>query len=329
MSKNRKERCPQCGFLEVIRWGKQAGRQRFKCKNCNSVFTLRRKDVSKTNRFVWFKWWIMGKQTLQQISELSGYSTRQLSRWFDAYLDDHPTWKIKCGDKVNLLIDGTWFSNKICLVVYRDNIVHKTVFYRVSNDELEKEIEEDLRNIQSLNIDINSVTCDGSQSILKAVKTVSPDTKIQRCLVHIQRECMTWLTQHPKSEAGIELYDMVKLISIIKTRNDMLMWKQMLSDWHSRYVSYINAKTTNYESNKEWFTHKMLRKAYIHLRRALPYMFTFIDNPDIPKSTNALESFFGHLKDNISLHRGLSKKHHQNYLKWYLYFKNEDGKKDR
>ena len=140
---------------------------------------------------------------------------------------------------------------------------------------------------------------------------------------------MTWLTQHPKSEAGIELYDMVKLISIIKTRNDMLMWKQMLSDWHSRYVSYINAKTTNYESNKEWFTHKMLRKAYIHLRRALPYMFTFIDNPDIPKSTNALESFFGHLKDNISLHRGLSKKHHQNYLKWYLYFKNEDGKKDR
>ncbi len=70
MSKKRKERCPQCGFLEVIRWGKQAGRQRFKCKNCNSSFTLRRKDISKSNRFVWFKWWVMGKQTLQQISEL-------------------------------------------------------------------------------------------------------------------------------------------------------------------------------------------------------------------------------------------------------------------
>ncbi|MBO5829152.1 MAG: IS1 family transposase, partial [Paludibacteraceae bacterium] len=120
MSKKRKERYPQCVFLEVIRWGKQAGRQRFKCKNCNSSFTLRRKDISKSNRFVWFKWWITGKQTLKQISELSGYSTRQLSRWFDEYLDDYPTWKIKCGNKVNLLIDGTWFSNKICLVVYRD-----------------------------------------------------------------------------------------------------------------------------------------------------------------------------------------------------------------
>jgi hypothetical protein len=35
-----------------------------------------------------------------------------------------------------------------------------------------------------------------------------------------------------------------------------------------------------------------------------------IANPDIPKTTNGLESFFGHLKQNISLHRGLSKEHY-------------------
>lgn len=58
-------------------------------------------------------------------------------------------------------------------------------------------------------------------------------------------------------------------------------------------------------------------------------MFTFIDNPNIPNSTNALESFFGHLKNNIELHRGLSLKHHYNYLKWYLYFNGEEEKKDR
>ncbi len=329
MSKSRKERCPQCGSLNVIKWGKRGNHQRFKCKNCDSMFTFRRKDVSVSNRLIWFKWWIVGKQTIQQISALSGYSPRQLSRWFDEYLSDCPTWKIKCGEKVNLLIDGTWFSNKICLVVYRDNIVHKTVFYRISKDEVEKEIEEDLRNIQMLGIEVNSVICDGGQSILKAVRTACPDAKIQRCLVHIQRECKSWLTQHPKSEAGIELYELVKLIGKITTRNDMLEWKRMLSDWHSKYVSYVNTKTINKESNKEWFTHKMVRKAYIHIRRALPYMFSFIECPDIPKSTNALESFFGHLKDNVILHRGLSSKHHQNYLKWYLYFKNEGGKKDR
>lgn len=54
-------------------------------------------------------------------------------------------------------------------------------------------------------------------------------------------------------------------------------------------------------------------------------MFHYLDNPGIPKSTNELESFFGHLKQNICLHRGLSKEHYKNYIKWYLYFKsNED-----
>lgn len=47
----------------------------------------------------------------------------------------------------------------------------------------------------------------------------------------------------------------------------------------------------------------------------------------IPKTTNALESFFGHLKENITLHRGMSNKHYQHYVKWYLYFRNKDNKK--
>ena len=90
MAKNRKERCPECDFWEVIKWGVQAGHQRYKCKNCGSVFTFRMKDVAKSNRFVWFNWWILGKQTLEQISDLSGYSTCQLSRWFDEYLGSPP-----------------------------------------------------------------------------------------------------------------------------------------------------------------------------------------------------------------------------------------------
>ncbi len=55
-------------------------------------------------------------------------------------------------------------------------------------------------------------------------------------------------------------------------------------------------------------------------------MFHYLDNPAVTKSSNSLESFFGHLKQNISLHRGLSEIHYQNYVKWYLYFRNQDRK---
>lgn len=56
-------------------------------------------------------------------------------------------------------------------------------------------------------------------------------------------------------------------------------------------------------------------------------MFQYLDNPKIPKSTNGLESYFGHLKDNLSIHRGLSYKHRKNFIKWYLYFRNKEIKR--
>ena len=263
MATKRKERCPYCGFLDVIKWGRQSGHQRFKCKNCGSVFTFRRKDVSQTNRFIWFKWWIIGKQSLSQIAYLSGYSTRQLSRWFDEYLEDYPTWTIRGEGKVNLLIDGTWFPNKLCLVVYRNENVRDTLFYRLTDDEWEEEIEEDLRNIQALGLEIESVTSDGGKNIIRAISTVCPNALRQRCLAHVQRECLTWLTRRPQSDAGRELRKIVTLICKIESRNDMICWKQMLSEWHEKHVRYINAKSITTETiRRDMFNAKMLLGGY-------------------------------------------------------------------
>jgi hypothetical protein len=36
-----------------------------------------------------------------------------------------------------------------------------------------------------------------------------------------------------------------------------------------------------------------------------------------------LESYFGHLKNHLDLHRGLTKKNRINFIKWYIYFRNK------
>ena len=171
-----------------------------------------------------------------------------------------------------------------------------------------------LRDMQSLGIEIESVTSDGGANIIKAVRKACPNVTRQRCLAHIQRECLTWLTRHPKSEAKQSLGRIVSLICKIQTRNDMLCWKQMLGEWHDQHVGYLNDKTASETSHAEWFTHKMIRKAYVHIRKALPDIFRFLDNSRTPKATNALEPYFGHLKGNVSLYQGLSKKHYRNYV---------------
>lgn len=55
-------------------------------------------------------------------------------------------------------------------------------------------------------------------------------------------------------------------------------------------------------------------------------MFYFMDNPRVSKTTNALESFFGHLKEDVILLIGMYK-HYLDYVKWYLYFRNIENKK--
>jgi transposase-like protein len=185
-------------------------------------------------------------------------------------------------------------------------------------------LREDLENILSLGIEIESVTCDGLINILKAVRKASSNTVIHRCLVHIQRETLNWLGRNPQSLAGQELRLIIKKLHTINNHEKWSYWVVGLVKWYEKHKDFVNKKSYKSDTKRYWFTHKSVHKAFVHIRRALPNMFHYLDNPRIPKSTNGLESFFGHLKQNISLHRGLSKEHHRNYIKWYLYYKSNE-----
>jgi AraC-like DNA-binding protein len=327
MSNNRKKHCPHCDSSDVLKWGSKSAHQRFRCKACKRTFVRTRLDISIHNRQVWFRQWVEQGHTIDYISKCSGYSERTLKRYFYDYLHDHPTWHIRPADKVNMLIDGTYFANKVCLVLYQDNNVKATQLYRLTDGEWQSEISEDLNNLLSLGIRIESVTCDGSASIIKAVRMCAPKAILQRCTVHVQRECLTWLTRYPKSEAGRELRRIVCHLNSITDRQAWGYWVVELVRWEERHREYLNQKTMPDDDPKRvWFTHKMVRRAFVHIKRALPNLFHYLDNPDIPKSTNSLESFFGHLKTNLRLHRGLSQEHFKNYVKWYLFFKNNKPK---
>lgn len=260
---------------------------------------------------------------------MSGYSVRQLKTWFYEYLEEAPSWKIRKYEKVNLLIDGTWFPNKVCLIVYRADNIKATLFYRLTDDERVMEIIADLKALRRMKIRVESVTSDGGQDIIRAVKYTFPNAIRQRCLAHIERECLNWITQHPKSAAGIELRRLVRQISKIKTHNDELYWKRCLDKWYDEYSEFLKEKSVSPTTGEKSYTHDNIRKAYYHIWHALPDMFQFIDHPDVPKTSNGLESFFGHIKDHMRIHRGLSLEHHKNFVKWYLNFNTEKGKKKR
>jgi hypothetical protein len=311
--------------LDIIGWGIQNGKQRYRCKSCGIFFTRINKGVTQSNQFVWFRQWVLLKQTLEVVSGNSGYSTRTLKRFFHEYLSSAPKLSVYPSEKVNLLIDGTYFGKDLCLIVYRDNAIKFTQLYRLSNGEKYTEMKEDLENLLVLGVQIESITCDGHPSLLKAINKVCKDILLQRCIIHIRRMCRIWLSSKPKSEAGTELRKIISTVHQIQTETEKQDWIINLIYWYQKHESYVNQKSFNEETGRYWYTHKMVRRSFTLIRKALPNMFHFINNPQVPSSTNGLESFFGHLKDNLSIHRGLSKQHRKNFIKWYLYFRNSSN----
>jgi AraC-like DNA-binding protein len=286
------------------------------------LFTWTNHNVAVSNRFVWFKKWVSGRHTLQQLSPLSGCSVRTLKRYFHDYLGKPPVFSVYPSERVNLLIDGTYFSNDLCLVIYRDNTIKFTQLYRLTTGEWYEELKEDLENLLSLNVQIESITCDGHKALLKAIKSTCPDVIVQRCLVHIQRMCRIWLTMRPKTVPGMELRHIVSKLHAIKTTEDRDYWIVSLVQWHQRHEGFLNEKSYHLATGRYWYRHKMVRRSFMVIRKALPHMFHYLENDRIPKTTNGLESFFGHLKGHLAVHRGLSVEHRKNFIKWYLYFKN-------
>ena len=209
------------------------------------------------------------------------------------------------------------------MVLYRDDHIKFTQLYRLSTGEWYDELKEDIENLFALGVTIESITCDGHRALLKAIKKSKKDIVVQRCLIHIQRMCRIWLTMRPQSLAGSELRLIVSQLHRIKTPLDRDYWIVRLVKWFNMHESFINEKSYNSDSSRYWYKHKLVRRSFTVIRRALPDMFHYIENPRIPKTTNGLESFFGHLKNHLTIHRGMSLKHKRNFIVWYLYFKNK------
>ncbi|MEJ7683224.1 MAG: hypothetical protein WKG06_36280 [Segetibacter sp.] len=114
----------------------------------------------------------------------------------------------------------------------------------------------------------------------------------------------------------MELRQLVLLLLKIKSYNDQLYWTSQLELWYKQYRDYLQEKTYNERTARYWYTHKLLRRSYFTIKRALPNMFHYLNNPKIPSTTNGIEGFLVILKNHLDLHRGLTSEHRINFIKW-------------
>ena len=161
------------------------------------------------------------------------------------------------------------------------------------------------------------VVCDGQRGLLKALYEVWPAIKVQRCVIHIIRQARAWLTLHPQTQAGRELLIIVRALSQIHTRRQKRRWIRSYHQWIRRHDRFLKERSRY--GRRWWYTHRKVRAVRSLLTNSLPHLFTYIGHHRVPRTSNHVEGGINaRIKDLLRIHRGLTPRHQQIMVAWYL-----------
>ena len=307
------KKCFFCKKQQVIKKGKRNGLTRYFCKNCRKSFTNKRKPQRLTNKI--FNEYFYGKQTLKQLSN----HYKKSVNWVKEQIDNYEIKKRKRNPrKVIVIGDATFlgkrkYRNQKGVLVFRDNLAKENLIWKHLHTEKAEDYLQLKLFLEKKGYQIQAVVIDGKQGVASVFK----DMPVQLCQFHQVKTITTKLTRKPKLEASIEL----RKLSLILTNTTEDVFKKELSCWYEKWKDFLNEKTLNTETSRQYFTHKRLRSAYRSLNRNLPYLFTYQKYPklNIPNTTNSLDGgVFSHMKKLLKNHNGLRNELREKLVNDYL-----------
>jgi hypothetical protein len=215
----------------------------------------------------------------------------------------------------HLIFDGTFLQRPRSIVALMDACSRMLITgqYGVAENS-DVQLQEFFQRLIRDGLYPRSFTVDGNPQVIKTIRYLWPDIIVQRCLVHIQRQGLSWCRTSPRTDYARELRKIFLKITHINTTAERDAFLQTVADWEKMYGLQISIR------RERGHVFSDIKRARSMLLRALPDMFHYLENPSIPVSTNSLEGYFSRLKTHYRQHRGLTMVKRENYFQWYFYF---------
>lgn len=289
------------------------GKQRWHCRQCARTFVWRNPANRYQQRRVWFERWIMEGYTVRQLAAQSGYSPRTLHRIIAHWLQQAPPLASELSAARHLILDGTFLDRRKGVFAVMDAARFAVVYAAPEMAEGPVHLQPFCATLAHYGVTPLSATVDGNLHLIRILRQVWPTIVIQRCLVHIQRQGLSWCRQMPKRPDARHLRTLFRHVMAIHTMAERDHFVAQVQAWEYRYGQRLAGQAERGRVFSD------LKRARSMLLAALPNMFHYLDDPVIPKSTNALEGYFARLKHKYRQHRGLVRPHRNAYLQWYVY----------
>lgn len=323
---NKRPRCLSCKKY-LTSWGKTPhGKKRYGCHTCRKTRVYRRK-LQKPNFFILFRQYVLWGTTLEQLADQSGYAPQYLQEQFQVFFRQNPPELPRLDQSKTaetfLLLDGLWLKRGFILMAYRQSKNLTLLHISVVGREAATKIAKDLQHLLSLGYRFTGVISDGGSGIVKAVSDVFPHRPHQICLAHLHRDVISAIGRYPKSERVKQLKHLADHVWLIESKEALSWWEEQVALWVKNYSTFLKEKKYDLDYNW-WYIHKGVRRAVSILKSLPQTSFKFLNHPTMPKTTNELEAQFGHLGKRWLSHRGLKTEKWESFMKWFVYFYNED-----
>lgn len=308
-------------------WGRtSSGKKRYGCRSCKKT-RVYQKRVKRSDIFVLFKQYVLWGSTYQMLSSLSEYSIPHLVEKFHTYFLENPP-ELPRFDQSNLeeaflLIDGLWFGRWFVLMVYRQSRNLLILHISIAGREVTTKISKDLKRVRDMGYRFTGIVSDGGTGIVGAVDKVFPHAPHQICLAHLHRGVIAAIGRYPRDERVKELKLLADHVWLIESKEALRWWEKQVETWVKNYHTFLKEKRYDIYYNW-WYIHKGVRRAVATLQELPQTSFEFLDHPLMPKTTNELEAQFGHLEKRWLSHRGMKRERWKDFLKWFVYFYNDE-----
>lgn len=283
------------------------GQQRWFCPSCAVSTVRRRPDTTLRHLRRWFIAWLTDIDSLSRIARQFGVTRQTLTAWFEPLWDEPlPVPRLVDVTRQILIVDGVRLARGAWVLV-GSTMVHVASWVFTTGESTEAWLSFTRVVVGSPWV----VVLDGRAGLVAAVQITWPAALIQRCHFHVQQRARQLLTKQPATPAGQAIQRLLRDLKHVRTRRQRRRWCRAFHYWERRFTRFLAERTTTSHRTptgraRWWYTHKKMRAVRSLIRNALPYLFTYVRHPSIPRTTNHVEgglnSPFAEL---IHRHRGL------------------------
>lgn len=264
--------------------------------------------------------YLQGKQTVSQISALTGLSTSTIKRRLATIKLEWAQPAISGEGVVHL--DATYFGRNTGVLLALESGSGRLLYMRHIAHERISDYKEAVAHIESNGYVIRGIVIDG----LSKLFTTFSQYKIQMCQFHMVALVRRKLTKNPQLEAGKELLDLAYRLK----NTEKEAFTQEFETWKTKWNTFLKETTTNELTGHTVYTHRRLRSAMTSISKYLPSLFTFEEVVGMPNTNNMIEGTFTDMKKNLRNHPGMREDNRKRMINGFFlaYTKLHNAKED-